>query len=570
MRLWRDLKRRKSATRGHRTSRVHWVIDGSWRGPEARWALCVALSQVDKRKLGRSQKGEAVLSRFEARIQSMTDSDIGQDIAFYSAIGRDHRKKQGISRALTDSPEGWWLPRAPTPKDSIAVFSSPQPFGYEGGSRIIVTLRFESSAKQHSFRRINLRLSARHGEARRAAEFVLDAKGENPKRYFLRRHYRDFQKRLKDAHAAHVAEKNRSVPVMVMVENEKKRRTKILLRGDYTNPGEDVFPAVPELLGGWKSEYPKNRLGLARWLTSADHPQLARVTVNRYWQMFFGVGLVKTTEDFGSQGESPSHPKLLDSLALDLIESGWNLRFVLKKIVLSATYRQSSIERADIHDPGNRLLSRGPRFRLSAEAIRDQALFVAGLLVDKPGGPSVMVYQPEGLWLDLGDRNGFTRPHVVGDYEDVHRRSMYVYAKRAMPNPVLSTFDTPSRDVCVVKRQNTNTPLQALVLRHELGFVESARVFAERLMNLEGTFEARLNRAWLMLLTRPPEAAEIAAMTRLRADRMRYFRDHPDVRNKLLDLGKQPRNHKLDSVELATLTEICRVLFNLSETVTNG
>ena len=159
-----------------------------------------------------------------------------------------------------------------------------------------------------------------------------------------------------------------------------------------------------------------------------------------------------------------------------------------------------------------------------------------------------MVYQPEGLWLDLGDRRGFTRRHVVGNHEDVHRRSMYVYAKRAMPNPVLSTFDTPSRDVCVVKRQNTNTPLQALVLRHELGFVESARVFAERLMSLEDTFEAQVNRAWLMLLTRRPDAAEIAAMAELRSDRRQYFRDHPDVRDKLLALGKRPRNDKLDSI----------------------
>lgn len=179
-----------------------------------------------------------------------------------------------------------------------------------------------------------------------------------------------------------------------------------------------------------------------------------------------------------------------------------------------------------------------------------------------------MVYQPEGLWLDLGDRSGFTRAHVVGDSEDVHRRSMYVYAKRAMPNPVLSTFDTPSRDVCVVKRQSTNTPLQALVLRHEQGFVESARVFAERLMSLDEAFEDRLERAWLMLLSRRPAAFEVAVMQRLRADRLGYFRAHPDVRDRLLNLGKHPRNEALDELELASMTEVCRVLFNLDETVT--
>jgi hypothetical protein len=355
---------------------------------------------------------------------------------------------------------------------------------------------------------------------------------------------------------------------MVMEENKEKRQTKALLRGNYSTPGDDVFPEVPGLLGGWDPAYPKNRLGLARWLTSPDNPLFARVTINRYWQMLFGVGLVKTTEDFGIQGESPSHPRLLDHLALDLIESGWDLRFVLEKVVLSATYRQSSIERDDIDDPDNRLLARGPRFRLPAETIRDQALFVSGLLADKLGGPSVMVYQPEGLWLDLGDRDGFTRAHIVGDREDVHRRSMYVYAKRAMPNPVLSTFDTPSRDVCVVKRQSTNTPLQALVLRHELGFVESARVFAERLMTMDEAFEDQLQRAWLMLLSRRPEAAEIAVMRKLRADRLEYFGGHPQVRDALLALGKQPRNEELDELELAALTEVCRVLFNLDETVT--
>jgi hypothetical protein len=205
---------------------------------------------------------------------------------------------------------------------------------------------------------------------------------------------------------------------------------------------------------------------------------------------------------------------------------------------------------------------------LAAETIRDQALFVSGLLSRKMGGPSVMVYQPEGLWLDLGDRRGFTRAHVVGSREDVHRRSMYIYAKRAMPNPVLSTFDTPTRDVCVVDRQVTNTPLQALVLRHEKGYVEAARSFAERLMKLEDSLEARLDRAWRMLVSRRPVGSEIATMTKFHADRMKYHREHPEVRKKLLELGKKPHDEALDGVELAALTEVCRVLFNLDETVT--
>ncbi|MAG58045.1 MAG: hypothetical protein CMJ83_17300 [Planctomycetes bacterium] len=521
---------------------------------------------VDRGKLGRSRKGTAVLSHIDARVRSTVDPKLGRELVFDSAVGKNHREKEGVELALGKSPGGWWLPRRPSREDRIAVFSSPAPFGYEGGSRITVTLHFESG--RQSFARVRVRLSASRAAGRRACDFAFDPDVGDPKRHFVERHYRDFRQRRGDARRKYEAEKNRSVPVMVMVEQKKKRQTRILLRGQYDAPSDDVSPDVPGLIGGWRDGYPRNRLGLARWLTSSENPLFARVTVNRYWQMLFGTGLVRTAEDFGAQGEPPTHPQLLDQLALDFIESGWDLRSTLKKIVLSATYCQSSAEREDTEDPRNRLLARGPRFRLAAETIRDQALFVSGLLVRKKGGPSVMVYQPEGLWLDLGDRRGFTRAHVVGSHEDVHRRSMYIYAKRAMPNPVLSTFDTPTRDVCVLNRQVTNTPLQALVLRHEKGYVEAARSFAERLMKREGTLEARLGRAWRMLLARRPEATEIAAMAKLHADRLEFYREHPKVRSNLLGLGKEPRDEALDGVEVAALTEVCRVLFNLGETVT--
>ena len=445
-----------------------------------------------------------------------------------------------VAKALTPAPDAWFLPRSPSREDGIAVFSAAEAFGFEGGSVITITLHFASELKKHSFARLKIRLSAQHGKDRKAGRFVFDPASKDLKSDFVRTHHKDFKQRLRQARDAFKAEKNRTVPVMVMQEQAKKRETRILLRGSYDAPGDPVTPAVPALLGGWKKDYPNNRMGLARWLTSTDNPLMARVTVNRYWQMLFGVGLVKTTEDFGVQGEAPSHPELLDHLSRAFADGGWDLRGLIKNIVLSATYRQSSIQREDVDDPENRWLARGPRFRLSAEAIRDQALFVSGLLERAVGGPSVMTYQPEGLWLDLGDRRGFSRKHVVGNHQQIHRRSMYVYAKRAMPNPTLSTFDTPSRDVCVVKRENTNTPLQALVLRHEIGYVESARVL-RRASDVAGEE--------LRAPVGPPPGSCCSrdcqrprnrkTMKTFHADRLVYFRDHPEVRDKLLTLGKQ-------------------------------
>ena len=519
-------------------------------------------------KLGRARRGEVVLRHLEARAQSIAQPERERDLVFASALGHEQDPERGVGRALSDDEQGWWLPRSPSRKQRIGVFSSAEPFGYPGGTRLRVRLHFALDADRGPFAQLRLRLSAREASGGSASDFAFDAEEAQPKRHYVRTLHANYEQRLDQANRAVREERERTVPVMVMEELPEKRPTYILQRGDYSARGEQVAPAVPALLGGWDPGLPSDRRGLARWLTDPEHPLLARVSVNRMWQMLFGVGLVATPEDFGVRGEAPSHPALLDHLALELIESDWNLRHVLSQIVLSATYRQSSRERAELDDPSNRLLARGPRFRLPAETLRDQALFVSGLLNETIGGPSVMVYQPEGLWLDLGDRPGFTRAHVVGDLDDVHRRSLYVYAKRAMPNPVLSTFDTPSRDVCVVSRQSTNTPLQALVLRHELGYVEAARAFAERLMGLEDDFDSRLERAWRMLLTRAPTPEESAVLRALHDERLEHFRRHPEQAEALLELGLQPRADGLEATSVAALTEVCRVLFNLDETVT--
>jgi hypothetical protein len=264
----------------------------------------------------------------------------------------------------------------------------------------------------------------------------------------------------------------------VMIMQEKARKTHVLIGGQFTQHGDEVQPDTPAALPPF-GKRTRNRLGLARWLTAKENPLLARVTVNRAWQQFFGIGLFKTVDNLGIQGESPSHPQLLDWLATDFRDSGWDMHHLIKKIVLSATYRQNSKHRIELQDPDNRKLARGPTFRLPAESIRDQALAVSGLLMRKVGGPSVMPYQPAGIWEDLNAPSSHVEYYKQGSGSDLYRKSMYTFWRRAAMHPGMSVFDAPSRDVCSVKRATTNTPLQALALLHDPTYIEAARKLAE-------------------------------------------------------------------------------------------
>ena len=267
---------------------------------------------------------------------------------------------------------------------------------------------------------------------------------------------------------------------MVMDEMKRPRATFVLGRGDYRDRGERVRPGVPAVLSSMPSGAPLNRLGLARWLVDPAHPLTARVTVNRYWQTYFGTGLVRTSENFGSQGETPSHPKLLDWLAFEFIRSGWNVKDMQRLIVTSATYRQSSRLTSALleTDPGNRLFTRGARFRLPAEMVRDNALAVSGLLQEEIGGPSVSPYQPRGLWKEMAFGNVFTgQEYTPGTGKDLYRRSLYTVWKRTVPPPSLLTFDAPDREECTSRRGRTNTPLQALILMNDPTYVEAARAW---------------------------------------------------------------------------------------------
>lgn len=360
---------------------------------------------------------------------------------------------------------------------------------------------------------------------------------------------------------------NRVPTVMVMQDMPQPRLTHVQRRGAYDNPGEVVTARTPAAFPAMPDSLPRNRLGLARWLVDRANPLTARVTVNRYWQMLFGTGLVKTVEDFGSQGEWPVHPELLDWLAVEFMESGWDTKHILKQIVMSETYRQSSRLTPELlqRDPENRLLARGPRIRLSPEMVRDQALAVSGLLVEKTGGPSVKPYQPPGLWQELHGGKGYEQDH--GDA--LYRRSLYTYWKRTVAPPMMINFDAATRETCVVRESRTNTPLQALTLMNDVIYLEAARKLGERML-VEGGARAEDRLAFGMkaVLSRPPSAREAsllaAALKRFRAS----FGANPARAAEYLKQGESPGDAKLDQPELAAYASVASLMLNLDQAVT--
>jgi len=359
----------------------------------------------------------------------------------------------------------------------------------------------------------------------------------------------------------------RSLPtVMVMEEMPTPRETHLLIRGMYDRPGDVVTPGVPAALASSPTAFPPNRLGLARWLVDPANPLMARVTVNRFWQMYFSTGIVKTAEDFGSQGEVPSHPELLDWLATEFVRTSWDVKALQKTIVMSATYRQSSHASSDLRakDPDNRLLARGPSARLSADVVRDQALAVSGLLVNKTGGPSVKPYQPEGLWNEIGGGGAYVQDH--GD--NLYRRSLYTFWRRTIPPPSMANFDASARESHMVRPVLTNTPLQALDLMNDVTFVEAARVFAERVMKEGGSSPSeRIAYAFRMATARAPKRTEAAVLEDAFVDNLELFKSKPDAALKYVSHGEYQRDATLDVSELAAYTSVTSLILNLNEVV---
>ena len=359
---------------------------------------------------------------------------------------------------------------------------------------------------------------------------------------------------------------------MVMQEMEEPRETAVLGRGDYRNRGEVVTPGVPAVLPALAKDLPAYRLGLAKWLVDPGHPLTARVAVNRYWQVHFGTGIVKTAEDFGSQGDPPSHPQLLDWLATEFIRTQWDVKAMNRLMETSAAYRQSSSVTPELHerDPENRLLARGPRFRLPAEMVRDNALAVSGLLVEKLGGPSVFPYQPKGLWEEIAYGDVYSaQTYSPSHGGDLYRRSMYSFWKRTSPPPSLITFDAPDREKCTARRAVTNTPLQALVLMNDPTYVEAARVLAQRMIHEGGPDPIkRIRYGFRLATTRDPQPKEVQVLRDMERAALLNYRLHKDAALKLDSVGESKVDAAVDASELAAWTTVASTMLNLDETIT--
>ncbi|HJZ93831.1 MAG TPA: PSD1 and planctomycete cytochrome C domain-containing protein [Gemmataceae bacterium] len=544
---------------------------------------------------GRSVNGNFVLTGIRISLGDGKDSTPLK----VKAASADFSQKEGgfdIKTVLQKGGPGWGiLPE--TGKRHFAVFELAEPLA-AAGKDVTVQLQFNSIFANHQFGRFRMSATdsatphdAAGMPANIEAILKLDAaKRTDAQKAELRAYYRntvspDVRKltdRLGELKKK-LADEEKSIPdAMVMEEMPKPRDTFVLVRGQYDKRGEKVTAGTPGSLPALKTPVADapaspNRLGLAKWLVSPDHPLTARVTVNRYWQMFFGTGLVKTAEDFGTQGEYPSHRELLDWLAVEFRESGWDVRKLITLIVTSATYRQSSIVTKELHakDPENRLLARGPRFRLQAEFIRDQALAISGLLNGEVGGKSVSPYQPPGLWEELMSRadgaNWTAQTYTQSHGKDLYRRTMYTFWKRTCPPPSLATLDAPDREVCVVRRSRTNTPLQALVLMNDPTYVESARKLAERMMKEGGaTAEERIAFAFKLATARAPGEKEAAVLKRVfEAQRERFAKDKAAA-ERLLKVGESPRDEKLDAIELAAWAIVANAIMNLDEVLTRG
>ena len=369
-----------------------------------------------------------------------------------------------------------------------------------------------------------------------------------------------------------------SAPTTLIFKESKKLKPAYLLnRGEYDQKGDQVARAIPAVLPALPEDAPQNRLGVARWLVSDSHPLTARVTVNRIWQQFFGIGLVKTSEDFGSQGEQPSHPLLLDWLAAEFMKPklagaahNWDVNHVVRLIVTSATYRQTGqvLPAAYEIDPENRYLARGPRYRLDAEMLRDQALAVSGLLVEQVGGPSVRPPQPDGLWFAVGFSGSDTVRFKKDDGDKVHRRTLYTFIKRTAPAPQMSTFDAPSRESCIVRRERTNSPMQALLLMNDPQYVECARGLAQRAILEAGGSNAERARFILhQCVFRSPQRAEVESLI---ADFEVYFdefKSDPESAARLVAIGEEAPDSRIVPAELAAWTMVANLVLNLDEVI---
>lgn len=547
---------------------------------------------------GRSVNGNVVLT--DVRLQSTLEGAAPVDLKFQKATADFSQETFPVAHAIDANRQSGWAIHPLVGKPHAAIFELAEPLAPKSTTVLTAYFDFQSQFAQHQPGHIRVsvtnaaephRMQQLPDNIRQILALAADARSAD-QQAALRAYYRanvspegrKWQGELV-AIRKQRADIDKAIPsAMVMQEMTPARETRLLIRGQYDKKGDSVTAAVPASLPQLPKNAPANRLGLAQWLISPEHPLMSRVTVNRYWQMVFGYGLVKTSDDFGSQGELPSHPELLDWLAAEFIQptyakdaQSWDVKGLLKLLVTSAAYRQQSAVGRELllKDPENRLLARGSRHRLQIEFIRDQALFVSGLLDKRVGGASVSPYQPAGLWEELMSRadgkNWTAQEYSQSHGADLYRRTMYTFWKRTCPPPSLVTFDAPDRETCTVRRARTNTPLQALVLLNDPTYVEASRKLAERIMQEGGTsVEDRITFAFRTVLTRPPKPQELSVLKNIYAQQFDRFRQDESAAEKLLKVGEAPRNEQLNATELATWATLSSVLLNLDETVTKG
>jgi hypothetical protein len=564
---------------------------------ESGWTRAIRLEALPHESLNqaafaRSFDGSFVLSGFEVELNERDQA--ARKLEIRSAIAASSRLSWSVAGCLDQNTNTGWSTDPNLPANQHrALFLLDQSIEGKPGSYLTLRLRYEAKEEQSIIGRFRFALSSSDQpvlesddwfpsslvEAVRVLPGHRTAEQQQQLVDVFQRLSTDtllktlrWEREEAEQHEKELLERS-TVNIMVMKELDTPRDTFIHLRGAYDKPGERVVASTPASLPEIEKKRLLNRLDLARWIVDRNHPLTARVAVNRYWQMYFGTGLVKTTEDFGTQGEWPSHPELLDWLASEFIDSNWDVKAMQRLMVLSQTYRQSSKTnpRALELDPENRWLSHGPRFRLAAHLLRDQALSVSGLLVPALGGPPVKPYQPAGLWEGVAGINSNTTRYRQDTGSSLYRRSIYTYWKRAVPPPSMMIFDTADREVCSVKRRLTNTPLQALTMLNDPTYVETARALASQSMGLPSQCESDADvTQWIFrrILARSPDAAENQQLQGSLVNYRVHFQRLPSAAQELIHVGESPVDAGRDAIELAARTTLVSLILNLDETLT--
>lgn len=535
--------------------------------------------------LSRSKTGHFILTDIKVQVRRRDSNQVREiqvagALADYSADPKKHGGYGDIKHTLDDDPRNVWATFDRDPREPrFAIFAFAEPVVLENDEELILELRQRSTQGRHNIGRFRLSITDQPGPAVKSldpapleqlvAAKTIDAKlRERLFDQFLQDHvpHRDAQRALESA-TRHLSEmkKAEKTDVMVLAERKQPRDTHVLIRGVWDKKGDKVQRDVPTALSPWPEREDKTRLGLARWLVSRQNPLSARVAVNRYWQMFFGAGLVRTPEDFGHQGDVPIHPELLDWLAVEFMERGWDVKHLLRLIVTSATYRQRSdaTNAMRARDPENRLLAHAARFRLPSWMIRDAALRTSGLLNPALGGPPVRPYQPPGVW----EENFMGRfKYEPSEGPDQYRRTIYAFWRRSVAPTFL--FDSAQRRVCEVRTPRTNTPLQALTLLNDLTYVESSRVLAEAALRSAAGEKDRLRELTRRVLARAPQERELLVLTRELQRARDYYSGRRGEASRWLSHGQARPSPELDIVDLAAYTVVANLILNLDEAIT--